>query len=108
MHCWNTLRRKTIICDRLANKTVLTIRQYLLSSGTEKGHKKSLKPLYQKEPPSSNLFRIMGEGKEAWQGKSSTEVNLREILGARRTQAIHKRTGSTASTLAMSTKGLVP
>src|SRR5438445_1301365 len=64
MHCWNTLRRKTIICDRLANKTVLTIRQYLLSSGTEKGHKKSLKPLYQKEPPSSGLFSNYGR---SWQ-----------------------------------------
>jgi len=36
------------------------------------------------------------------------KVNLREILVALRTQAIHMRTGSTASTLAMSTKELVP
>ena len=46
--------------------------------------------------------------KNAWHAESTTEVNLREILVARRTQAIHKRTGSTASTLAMSTKELVP
>jgi len=35
MHCSNTLSNETIVCDRLARKIVLTIRQFLSSSGID-------------------------------------------------------------------------
>src|SRR3981189_3446854 len=34
-HCSNTLSNETIVCDRLARKIVLTIRQFLSSSGID-------------------------------------------------------------------------
>src|SRR5258706_11153709 len=35
MHCSNTLSNETIVCDKLARKIVLTIRQFLSSSGID-------------------------------------------------------------------------